>query len=90
MNHIKVMFSLLLERISKIYESIFYPVNGTTFGRILQLIKFTALYSIYDQNQLKSILAPNVASFDVINCPRLENYNNFLLVKCLVTPGNMV
>jgi hypothetical protein len=33
-------------------SSVFYPVEGNTFGRTLQLIRLTALYSIYDQNQL--------------------------------------
>jgi hypothetical protein len=34
-------------------SSVFYAVLGTTFGRTLQLIKLTALYSIYDQNHLQ-------------------------------------
>jgi hypothetical protein len=28
-------------------SSVFYPVEGTTFGKTLQLIELTALYSIY-------------------------------------------
>ena len=36
-------------------SSVFYMVSGTAFGRALQLIKLTALYSIYDQNQLNLI-----------------------------------
>ena len=31
-------------------SSAFYLVNDTTFGSTLQLIKVTALYSIYNQN----------------------------------------
>ena len=41
-------------------------VQGTAFGKTLQLIKLTALYSIFVQNQLNLILACNVRSFDVI------------------------
>ena len=47
--------------------SVFYLVQGITFGRTLQLIKLTALYSIYGQNKLNLILESNVASFDVRN-----------------------
>ena len=46
--HVKVTFSLFLERISKQYESFecFLP----DVGYYLQLIKVTALYSIKSQN----------------------------------------
>jgi hypothetical protein len=57
--------------------SVFYLVWGTTFDRTLHLINLTALYSIYDQNQLNLTLAHNVASFDVIYYPSFENYYNF-------------
>jgi len=46
-DHVKVTFSLLLERISKKYENFEWFLPGV---RYLQLIRLTALYSIYDQN----------------------------------------
>jgi NADH:ubiquinone oxidoreductase subunit E len=53
------------------------PLVEKGFGSTLQLITLTALYSIYDQNQLNLIEARNVVSFDVMYFPHLENYNNF-------------
>jgi hypothetical protein len=47
-------------------SSVFYPMWGATFGKTLQLIIVTSLYSIYSQN---FILERNVASFNVILFP---------------------
>ena len=75
-DNVKVTLSLLLERISTKYESFecFLPGVGYyfTFGKTLQLITLTAVYSTCDQNQLNLIQARNVASFDVMFFPILK------------------